>query len=151
MLNYLWSLCFSRLWVNQAPLKSMQRLGMCTVSVSRWLRMVGKDTGPYREHFWRPRIRPYSYGWSTVMEGIVGDRLMALRSVIMISMKQFTLTFWWQSFAVVVKLSVYGQRYGHGTDLASAVPYRGHNFLYGLRPYCYGRIRNGTVHIPTCK
>ncbi len=42
-----------------------------------------------------------------------------------------------------------GQRYGHGTDLASAVPYRGQNLLYGLRPYCYSRIRNGTVHIPS--
>ncbi|PBK96332.1 hypothetical protein ARMGADRAFT_1027430 [Armillaria gallica] len=54
-------------------------------------------------------------------------------------------------FTLVVKLSVYGQRYGHSTDLASAVPYRGQDFSYGLRPYCYGRIRNvpnGQIHSP---
>ncbi len=37
----------------------------------------------------------------------------------------------------------------HCTDLASAIPYHGQDFLYSLWLYCYSCICNGMVHIPT--
>ncbi|PBK66611.1 hypothetical protein ARMSODRAFT_1021413 [Armillaria solidipes] len=52
------------------------RLGMCTISVLRWIRTVNTDTGPYREHLQRHKIRPYSYGWNTVIEGVIGGNVM---------------------------------------------------------------------------
>ncbi|KAG7453249.1 uncharacterized protein BT62DRAFT_999302 [Guyanagaster necrorhizus] len=35
------------------------------------------------------------------------------------------------------------------TDLTSTVPYRRQQFWYGLQPYCYSRIHNRMVHIPS--
>ena len=81
-------------------------LGMYTISISQWICMVDMDTGPYYEHFWWPKIWPYSYSWSIVVEGMVRDCLISSRSVIMISMKQITLTFWCQSFTVTIQTIV---------------------------------------------
>ncbi|SJK99033.1 uncharacterized protein ARMOST_02315 [Armillaria ostoyae] len=52
---------------------------MCTVSVLRWIRTVNTDTGPYREHLHRHKIRPYSYGWNTVIEGLAGGNVIPLK------------------------------------------------------------------------
>ncbi|PBK84988.1 hypothetical protein ARMGADRAFT_1067135 [Armillaria gallica] len=82
---------------SSTKLSNQTHIGMCTVSVSRWLRTVDTDTSPHRNG-------------GGPFNGI-------------------------ESFTVVVKLSVYGQRYGHGTDLASAVPYRGQ-----ILCTVYGRI-----------
>ncbi len=48
-----------------------------------------------------------------------------------------------------MKLSVYGQWYGHSTDLALVIPYHGQYVSYSLWLYCYSCIYNSMVHIPT--